>query len=97
MFFIISSWIQKLILSLIDTKSSSFGATVDTLNNAGVKIAGVIMNKVKKPRFGYGYGYGYGYYYNYYYYNYKYSEDQINPSSNGNILSKIKGIIGNNN
>lgn len=86
-----------LVVDAFTTKSSSFGATVDTLNNAGVKIAGVIMNKVKKPRFGYGYGYGYGYYYNYYYYNYKYSEDQINPSSNGNILSKIKGIIGNNN
>ena len=79
-----------LVVDSFTTKSSSFGATVETLNNSGVQVAGVIMNKVKKPRFGYGYGYGYGYYYNYYYYNYKYSIDTSDTDANtGNNPFKI--------
>ena len=70
-----------LVVDSFTTKTSSFGATVETLNNSGVEIAGVIMNKLKKPKFGYGYGYNYGYYYNYYYYNYKYSLEDTNPES----------------
>ncbi len=82
-----------LVVDSFTTKSSSFAATVDTLNNSGVQIAGVIMNKVKKPRFGYGYGYGYGYYYNYYYYNYKYSAEESNPESNNSKISFFKSIF----
>ena len=79
-----------LVVDSFTTKSSSFGATVETLNNSGVQVAGVIMNKVKKPRFGYGYSYGYGYYYNYYYYNYKYSVDSSDTDANtGNNSFKI--------
>ena len=80
---IISTFVDMAILVVdsFSTKTSSFAATIETLQNSGVEIAGVIMNKLKKPKFGYGYGYGYGYYYNYYYYNYKYSVDDTNPES----------------
>ena len=85
-----------LVVDSFTTKSSSFAATVDTLNNSGVQIAGVIMNKVKKPRFGYGYGYGYGYYYNYYYYNYKYSAEESNSETSNSKLGFFKSIFGKN-
>ena len=55
-----------LVVDSFSTKTSSFAATLESLNTTGIKVAGVIMNKVKKPRIPYGYGYGYGYYYNYY-------------------------------
>jgi len=49
------------------TRSSSLKGTLDSLNNTQVHILGVVLNKLKRGRFGYGYGYGYQYnYYKYY-------------------------------
>ena len=46
-----------------NTRSSSLKAALDTLGNTQVNIVGVILNKLKRVRFGYTYGYGYPYYY----------------------------------
>lgn len=54
------------------TRSASLRAALDTLRNTQVNIVGVIINKLKRARFGYGYPY-------YYYYDksyYKYPESQ---------------------
>ena len=62
------------------TRASSLRATLGTLGNAKIDIAGVIINKLKRPRFGYGYSYPYYYdYYNYSYYRTPVSgETQVN-------------------
>ncbi len=50
------------------TKKSSLRATLDSLSNTQINVLGVVLNKLKRARF--GYGYGYPYYYDYYYYQY---------------------------
>ncbi|MBM3934269.1 MAG: CpsD/CapB family tyrosine-protein kinase [SAR202 cluster bacterium] len=55
----------------LKTRSSSLKAALDTLRNTQVNIVGVVINKLKRVRF--GYGYNYPYYYDYYYYSYYYS------------------------
>ena len=54
------------------TRSASLRAALDTLRNTQVNVLGVIINKLKRARF--GYGYPYYYYYDKYYY--KYPESQ---------------------
>lgn len=50
------------------TRSSSLQAALDMLRTTQVNIVGVVINKLKRARFGYGYGYPYYYYsYNGYY------------------------------
>ncbi len=61
------------------TRTSSLKAALDTLRNTKVHILGVIINKLKRSRFGYGYGYGYSYLY---YYSY-YGTSDKQPSANG--------------
>jgi len=51
------------------TRSSALQATLANLRNSSVDIVGVIINKLKRPRFG---NYGYGYQYHYQYYSYRY-------------------------
>jgi capsular exopolysaccharide synthesis family protein len=51
------------------TRMSSLHGTLNTLRNTHVDILGVVINKLKRSRFGNGYGYGYHQYYaNYGYY-----------------------------
>ncbi len=45
------------------TRPASLKAALDTLRNSQTKVLGVIVNKLKRSRFGYGYGYPYYYYY----------------------------------
>ena len=65
------------------TRSSSLRAALDALKNTQVRIVGVILNKLKRARFGYGYGYGYPHYYDYYYYRYYGTSDSDKASANG--------------
>ena len=63
------------------TRSSSLRAALDTLKNTQVDVLGVIINKLKRVRF--GYGYAYPYYYDYYYYSYYSSGEANQPHVNG--------------
>ena len=54
------------------TRPASLKAALDALSNTEVKVIGLIVNKLKRVRF--GYGYSYPYYYQYDYYRYGYSE-----------------------
>ena len=55
------------------TRPSSLKAALDALANTQVKLIGMVVNKLKRVRF--GYGYSYPYYYQYDYYRYGYSEN----------------------
>ena len=59
------------------TRTSSLKGTLESLSNSQVHILGVVLNKLKRGRFGYGYGY------QYHYYRYYGTEDGWEPSSNG--------------
>lgn len=61
-----------LVVDGFKTRSASLMASIDTLSNAQVNILGVVVNKLRRAKFGYGYYY-YPYYYDYYYYSYYYS------------------------
>lgn len=63
------------------TRSSSLRATLDALKKAQANIVGVVVNKLKRPRFGYGYSYPYYYYYSYN--GYYGSDDSDHRSRNG--------------
>ena len=54
------------------TRSSALQAALGILRNTKVNILGVVINKIKRP--GFGYGYGYPYYYQYYTYYSRYSD-----------------------
>lgn len=59
------------------TRMSSLQATLNTLKNTHVEILGVVINKIKRSRFGLGYGYGYSHYYSGYgYYGNSGSEEE---------------------
>ena len=60
------------------TRSASLQRAIGILRSANADVIGVVINKLKKPRFGYGYPYYYYYYDSYYRY---YGEDD--PSRNG--------------
>ncbi|MCH7787394.1 MAG: CpsD/CapB family tyrosine-protein kinase, partial [Chloroflexi bacterium] len=62
------------------TRSSSLRASLNTLRNTRVNILGVVINKLKRARFGYGYGYSYYYSYRGYYG----TDESTNGSVNGN-------------
>jgi len=62
------------------TKSSALRAAIDALKTTQVRVVGVIINKLKRVRF--GYAYGYPYYYDYYYYRY-YASDVDGALANG--------------
>ena len=61
------------------TRSSALHASLNTLKNTQVNILGVVINKLKRARFGYGYGY---YYYSYR--GYYGADESTNGSVNGN-------------
>ncbi len=63
------------------TRSSSLVATLNTLRSTQVNITGVIINKLKRAKFGYDYRYPYYYYSNS---NYYYSDDS-DPSKNESL------------
>jgi len=69
----------------LNTKSSSLRAALETLYNTQVNVLGVVLNKLKRVRFGYGYGYGYPYYYDSYYYQYTSSPDGEKATANGAV------------
>lgn len=62
------------------TRSSALHASLNTLKNTRVNILGVIINKMKRARF----GYGYSYYYYYSYRGYYGTDESTNGSVNGN-------------
>ena len=62
-----------LVVDGFKTRTSSLKAALDSLRNTQVNVMGVILNKLKRARFGYGYGYPYYFDYYYYYYYYYYS------------------------
>jgi len=61
------------------TRSSALQAALDTLRQAQAHVLGVIINKLKRGRFGYGYTYPYYYYYS----GYRYYTDADHMSPNG--------------
>ena len=69
------------------TRSSSLQAALDTLRNTNVNIVGVIINKLKRARFGYGYTYPYYYYYS----DYKYytDSDEMPVNGTGRFYSRL--------
>lgn len=78
-----------LVVDGFKTKSSSMKAAADTLTNTQTPILGVVVNKLRRAKF--GYGYYYPYYYDYYYYSYHYSsyytadpEESPSNGTNGN-------------
>ena len=64
------------------TKSTSLRGALDALRTTQVSILGVVINKMKRVRFGYGYHY-YPYYYYYSGYKYYYAADSEGASANG--------------
>lgn len=78
---VIAAQVQEAIV-VVDgrkTRTSSLKGTLESLGNSQVHILGVVLNNLKRGRFGYGYGYGY----QYHYYRYYGTEDGAEPSSNG--------------
>ena len=78
---VIAAQVQEAIV-VVDgrkTRTSALKGTMEALTNTQVHILGVVLNKLKRGRFGYGYGYGY----QYHYYRYYRAEDGAEPSSNG--------------
>jgi capsular exopolysaccharide synthesis family protein len=72
------------------TRSSALKATLDMVRSTQVNLIGVIINKLKRPRFGYGYGYHYYYYYRSYH-RYYASEDGV-PANGAN--GRLRGLAG---
>ena len=84
---ILASQVEKAVV-IVDgsgTKASFLQAALDTLRSTNVEIAGVIINKLKRPRFGYGYNCPYYYYSSYGYY----AETQESASPNGRIYERL--------
>ena len=57
------------------TRSSSLREVLATLERTQAFVVGVVINKLKRSRFGYGYGYDYPYYYSDKYYKYYRASD----------------------
>lgn len=74
------------------TRSSSLQVTLDTVRNTQVNLLGVIINKLKRPRFGYGYGYGYHYYYRSYHR--YYSDEDEGSVDEGSVNGANRGLRG---
>ena len=72
----------------LSTRSSSLQACLDTLRNTQVSLVGVIINKLKRPRFGYGYSYPHYYYYYRSYYKY-YSEEELPVNGAGPFYRRL--------
>ena len=70
------------------TRSSSLQAALETLRNTKVSIFGVIINKLKRSRFGYGYSYPYYYYY-YSYYSYYSDENGNGAGADGRFYTRL--------
>ena len=71
------------------TRSASLQAALDTLRNAQVAVLGVIINKLKRARFGYGYGYGYPYYHNYSYHRYYSGADAVPVNGASGVYRRL--------
>jgi capsular exopolysaccharide synthesis family protein len=75
------------VVDALATRSSSLQAALDTIKATQVEVIGVVVNKLKRPRF--GYGYAYPYYYYYYSYDRYYSEsDEIPVDGNAPFYRK---------
>ena len=88
---VIASQVEEAIV-VVDgrkTRTSSLKGTLESLGNSQVHILGVVLNKLKRGRFGYGYGYGY----QYHYYGYSGAEDGAEPSSNGSRLAYRRPLV----
>ena len=74
---IIASQVDDLVMVVdgLRTRSSSLQAALDVARTTRVNVLGVVINKLKRSRFGYGYNYGYYYYYQQYYRYYSSSDD----------------------
>ena len=73
---------SEAVLVVVDgsrTRSSSLRAALDILRATQVDLVGVIINRLKRPYFGYGYGYPY---YQYYYSYYRQDSDGDGASGN---------------
>ena len=70
------------------TRSSSLQAALETLRNTKVSIFGVIINKLKRSRFGYGYSYPYYYYY-YSFYSYYSDENGNGAGADGRFYTRL--------
>ena len=71
------------------TRSASLRAALDALRNAQANVLGVVINKLKRPRF--GYGYGYPYYYNYQSYYRYYGADEVSVNGTGRLFNTLAG------
>ena len=70
------------------TRSASLRAALDVLRSAQTEVLGVVVNKLKRPRF--GYGYRYPYYYDYHsYYRYYGNSGDISENGTQRIFSKL--------
>ena len=71
------------------TRSASLRASLDALRNAQANVLGVVINKLKRPRFGYGYGTPYYYaYQSYYRY---YGGDEVSVNGTGRLFNMLAG------
>jgi non-specific protein-tyrosine kinase len=68
------------------TRTPSLRAALETLANTQVNLVGVVLNKLKRARF--GSGYGYPYYYNYYYAQYGSNKDGETPVAAGTFYKR---------
>ena len=69
------------------TRSSSLQAALDTLRKTQANLLGVIINKLKRSRFGYGYTYPYyPYYSGYRYYT---DADDVSPNGTARLYGRV--------
>ena len=69
-----------LVVDAYGTRTGSLDASLDGLKNVKIHLLGVVINKLKRRRFGYGYPYPY---YQYYYSYKEYYAQQDEPGVNG--------------
>ena len=69
------------------TKAASLKAALDIIHKTQARMVGGIVNKLRRPRFGYGYGYPYYHYYYSYYQSY-YSSEEISMNGTGRFYRR---------
>ena len=71
----------------LKTRSSALQSALDVLGKTQVRVLGVIITRLKRPRL--GYGYTYPHYYSSSYYSYYSNEDESAASVNGRMHEKL--------
>jgi len=71
------------------TRSSALQRALGILKNANANVLGVVINKLKRPRFGYGYPYYYYYYDSYY--RYYGEDDEVSLNGNSPFYKRLAG------